>query len=164
MRLSTLSLIAVAAAGLIACGEGTSAPSGPDVAPDLARTANEVIPFGPMEVKACSGEWVAVSGTTHVLALDNPSPSRPSSSIRFTTKGVGVGMQSDARYSFRETFSLSVRSNGTDGGDDITDVVTTRLIGQGTTPDTHYSVRYRVRIVGPGKATVETVAVHEHCN
>jgi len=164
MRLSTLSIAAVAAAGLIACGEGPSSPLGPDAAPDLARTANEVMPFGPMEMRSCSGEWVALTGTTHVVALENPSATRPASSVRFTTKGVGVGVQSDASYTFHETFALAVRSNGADTGDDMTDVVTTRLIGQGKTPDTHVSVRYRLRIVGPGKATVETVAVNERCN
>lgn len=161
MRLaSPLALLVALAAG--GCSEA-AAPVAPVAPPLLAVTANEVTPFGPIDVRACSGEYVSVAGRTHVLASEQQTPRGTSATLRFTTRGEGIAPVSGVRYTFHDAFALAVRGNGPDAADDMTDVVSMRLIGQGSAEDLHMSVRYRLKVSGNGRFTAETIVVNEDC-
>lgn len=161
MRLPLLAAT-VAAVGLLGCTAADPvAPSAPDFGLFLARSANEHTPFGPVEVTACSGESVTVAGVSHVMAAERSSKSGTVATLRLTSRGEGVGSESGARYRFHDAFTLTVRPNA-GGGDEVTDVQTIRLVGQGAVPDRFFRVRYRLRIDGAGVQT-ETVQVTDRC-
>ena len=159
MRLPLLTAT-IATLGLLGCAADPTAPTSADLGLFLARTGSESMPFT-QEVPVCSGEFVAIVGTTQVAAAERQGKNGTVASLRLTSRGTGVGMESGARYQFHDSFTLRVSPNA-GGGDEVTDVQTLKLIGQGGAPDQHFSVRYRLRVNGAGLQT-ETVDVTNRC-
>ena len=150
---------------LVACSDGTDQPTAPDVErPSYAVTRNDQLPFARRVFNSCTGEFIQLAGTVHILrsaTADAAGGFHVRSHINLKVSGVGetTGAKYEAVQVNNFTFNAQPPFPVT-----RTFRINVRIIGQGQTGDIMESILLHFTVNANGEVTAEIRDVEFSCS